>query len=152
MAEEPTSFQAGIDFESVLRIISKQIYATPLAFSSSSHYRFSNKEHTGKRAVHHEYSPIQSLPASPHTHRARKKRNGSPGADMVQFRELFLRQVFRQCEKEGAACSRLRFHPGLSAVQLNNFFDNSQPDPCVFFFIPRVQGLKNLKDLFMILL
>jgi molecular chaperone HtpG len=32
MAEQPTSFQAGIDFESVLRIISKQIYETPLAF------------------------------------------------------------------------------------------------------------------------
>lgn len=32
MAEEQTSFKAGIDFESVLRIISKQIYETPLAF------------------------------------------------------------------------------------------------------------------------
>lgn len=32
MAEERTSFKAGIDFESVLRIISKQIYETPLAF------------------------------------------------------------------------------------------------------------------------
>lgn len=32
MAEESTSFKAGIDFESVLRIISKQIYETPLAF------------------------------------------------------------------------------------------------------------------------
>lgn len=32
MTEQPTSFQAGIDFESVLRIISKQIYETPLAF------------------------------------------------------------------------------------------------------------------------
>ena len=32
MAEEHTSFKAGIDFESVLRIISKQIYETPLAF------------------------------------------------------------------------------------------------------------------------
>jgi len=32
MSEKPTSFQAGIDFESVLRIISKQIYETPLAF------------------------------------------------------------------------------------------------------------------------
>ena len=32
MIEEQTSFPAGIDFESVLRIISKQIYETPLAF------------------------------------------------------------------------------------------------------------------------
>jgi len=32
VAEEFTSFQAGIDFESILRIISKQIYETPLAF------------------------------------------------------------------------------------------------------------------------
>jgi len=32
MSEEHTSFPAGIDFESVLRIISKQIYETPLAF------------------------------------------------------------------------------------------------------------------------
>jgi len=32
LTEEHTSFQAGIDFESVLRIISKQIYETPLAF------------------------------------------------------------------------------------------------------------------------
>ncbi len=32
MTDGPTSFQAGIDFESVLRIISKQIYETPLAF------------------------------------------------------------------------------------------------------------------------
>lgn len=32
MSEEHTSFEAGIDFESVLRIISKQIYETPLAF------------------------------------------------------------------------------------------------------------------------
>lgn len=32
MTDQPTSFQAGIDFESVLRIISKQIYETPLAF------------------------------------------------------------------------------------------------------------------------
>ncbi len=32
MANKNTSFPAGIDFESVLRIISKQIYATPLAF------------------------------------------------------------------------------------------------------------------------
>ncbi|MEL0585487.1 MAG: ATP-binding protein [Candidatus Thiodiazotropha sp. (ex. Lucinoma kazani)] len=32
MTEEHTSFEAGIDFESVLRIISKQIYETPLAF------------------------------------------------------------------------------------------------------------------------
>jgi hypothetical protein len=32
MSEENTSFEAGIDFESVLRIISKQIYETPLAF------------------------------------------------------------------------------------------------------------------------
>lgn len=32
MIDQPTSFQAGIDFESVLRIISKQIYETPLAF------------------------------------------------------------------------------------------------------------------------
>lgn len=32
MADEHTSFKAGIDFESVLRIISKQIYETPLAF------------------------------------------------------------------------------------------------------------------------
>lgn len=32
MTEERTSFEAGIDFESVLRIISKQIYETPLAF------------------------------------------------------------------------------------------------------------------------
>ncbi|MGH8728758.1 MAG: ATP-binding protein [Burkholderiales bacterium] len=32
MTEEHTSFKAGIDFESVLRIISKQIYETPLAF------------------------------------------------------------------------------------------------------------------------
>ena len=32
MSEQPKSFQAGIDFESVLRIISKQIYETPLAF------------------------------------------------------------------------------------------------------------------------
>lgn len=32
MSEERTSFEAGIDFESVLRIISKQIYETPLAF------------------------------------------------------------------------------------------------------------------------
>lgn len=32
MSEEDTSFEAGIDFESVLRIISKQIYETPLAF------------------------------------------------------------------------------------------------------------------------
>lgn len=32
MAEEQTRFLAGIDFESVLRIISKQIYETPLAF------------------------------------------------------------------------------------------------------------------------
>ncbi|GFH63352.1 MAG: hypothetical protein ZNDK_1123 [Candidatus Desulfovibrio kirbyi] len=32
MSEDQTSFEAGIDFESVLRIISKQIYETPLAF------------------------------------------------------------------------------------------------------------------------
>jgi hypothetical protein len=32
MTDQPTSFQAGIDFESVLRIISKQIYETSLAF------------------------------------------------------------------------------------------------------------------------
>lgn len=32
MSDQPTSFPAGIDFESVLRIISKQIYETPLAF------------------------------------------------------------------------------------------------------------------------
>ena len=32
MTEEHSSFKAGIDFESVLRIISKQIYETPLAF------------------------------------------------------------------------------------------------------------------------
>ena len=32
MAEKQTSFQAGIDFDSVLRIISKQVYETPLAF------------------------------------------------------------------------------------------------------------------------
>lgn len=32
MTEELTSFPAGIDFESVLRIISRQIYETPLAF------------------------------------------------------------------------------------------------------------------------
>lgn len=32
MSKEQTSFQAGIDFESVLRIISKQVYETPLAF------------------------------------------------------------------------------------------------------------------------
>jgi molecular chaperone HtpG len=32
MTDRPTSFPAGIDFESVLRIISKQIYETPLAF------------------------------------------------------------------------------------------------------------------------
>ena len=32
MAEEQTSFPAGIDFDSVLRIISKQVYETPLAF------------------------------------------------------------------------------------------------------------------------
>ncbi len=32
MTNEQTSFQAGIDFESVLRIISKQVYETPLAF------------------------------------------------------------------------------------------------------------------------
>ena len=32
MTEEHTSFPAGIDFESVLRIISKQVYETPLAF------------------------------------------------------------------------------------------------------------------------
>lgn len=32
MSEQSTSFRAGIDFESVLRIISKQIYETPLAF------------------------------------------------------------------------------------------------------------------------
>lgn len=32
MTQEQTSFQAGIDFENVLRIISKQVYETPLAF------------------------------------------------------------------------------------------------------------------------
>lgn len=32
MAEDQTSFPAGFDFESMLRIISKQIYETPLAF------------------------------------------------------------------------------------------------------------------------
>ena len=32
MTEKQTSFPAGIDFESVLRIISKQVYETPLAF------------------------------------------------------------------------------------------------------------------------
>ncbi|MDE0183900.1 MAG: ATP-binding protein [Candidatus Poribacteria bacterium] len=32
MNQENTSFQAGIDFESVLQIISKQVYETPLAF------------------------------------------------------------------------------------------------------------------------
>lgn len=32
MTEENTTFQAGIDFESVLQIISKQVYETPLAF------------------------------------------------------------------------------------------------------------------------
>ena len=32
MSNEQTSFQAGIDFESVLRIISQQVYETPLAF------------------------------------------------------------------------------------------------------------------------
>jgi Histidine kinase-, DNA gyrase B-, and HSP90-like ATPase len=32
MAEEAASFKVGIDFESVLRAISKQIYETPLAF------------------------------------------------------------------------------------------------------------------------
>jgi hypothetical protein len=32
MSNQPSSFPAGIDFESVLRLISKQIYETPLAF------------------------------------------------------------------------------------------------------------------------
>ena len=32
MTNEKSSFEAGIDFESVLRIISKQVYETPLAF------------------------------------------------------------------------------------------------------------------------
>ena len=32
MTEGQGSFQAGIDFESVLRVISKQVYETPLAF------------------------------------------------------------------------------------------------------------------------
>ena len=32
MSQEQKSFQAGIDFDSVLRIISKQVYETPLAF------------------------------------------------------------------------------------------------------------------------
>ena len=32
MTDEKSSFEAGIDFESVLRIISKQVYETPLAF------------------------------------------------------------------------------------------------------------------------
>lgn len=32
MSDEHTSFPAGVDFESILRIISKQIYETPLAF------------------------------------------------------------------------------------------------------------------------
>ena len=32
MTQEQSSFQAGIDFEIVLRIISKQVYETPLAF------------------------------------------------------------------------------------------------------------------------
>ena len=32
VSDKHTSFRAGIDFESVLRIISKQIYDTPLAF------------------------------------------------------------------------------------------------------------------------
>ena len=32
MTNEKGSFEAGIDFESVLRIISKQVYETPLAF------------------------------------------------------------------------------------------------------------------------
>lgn len=32
MTQEQSSFQAGIDFENVLRIISKQVYETPLAF------------------------------------------------------------------------------------------------------------------------
>lgn len=32
MTQEDTSFQAGIDFEQVLRVISKQVYETPLAF------------------------------------------------------------------------------------------------------------------------
>ena len=32
MVDEQTSFQAGIEFDSVLRIISKQVYETPLAF------------------------------------------------------------------------------------------------------------------------
>lgn len=32
MTEEYSSFQAGIDFESILRIVSKQVYETPLAF------------------------------------------------------------------------------------------------------------------------
>ena len=32
MTEEYTSFPAGIDFQSILRIISKQIYETPFAF------------------------------------------------------------------------------------------------------------------------
>jgi hypothetical protein len=33
VADEKKSFKAGIDFPSVLRIISKQIYETPLAFN-----------------------------------------------------------------------------------------------------------------------
>ena len=32
MTEKHSSFPAGIDFEKVLRIISKQVYETPLAF------------------------------------------------------------------------------------------------------------------------
>ena len=32
MTKQPESFHAGIDFESVLRIISKQVYETPHAF------------------------------------------------------------------------------------------------------------------------
>ena len=32
MIEEETSFQAGFEFEPILRLLSKQIYETPLAF------------------------------------------------------------------------------------------------------------------------
>ena len=32
MTKKQTHFQAGVDFNSVLRIISKQVYETPLAF------------------------------------------------------------------------------------------------------------------------
>ena len=40
MTEEHTSFEPGFEFDSLLRIISKQIYETPLALRCPSNFAF----------------------------------------------------------------------------------------------------------------